>query len=452
MALLNEGMERLRYILSQEPDSDTWEELIECLDNWSDLDSFSAAGDYAEQQLTTWPAYLRTAPSRQWQAIQDSAPLPRWWKLIRHIELGEDDNSLATLPPEILENFTSIKLKDDCVLSPEELRLLASLNKLGSVDWGDLIVSLGTCPADEPIDDILDSAEPQLSNLSDEERTVSKKYWTAIREGRKSIPRWWKLVRHLELGEYDGELLPIEAFTNLTSLDISNCHLIDIGPLAKLTNLTSLQLVDDLVPFDIEPLTHLTQLISLKLALPELCHVNELAQLKNLEKLNLSYGSELTNIESLAFLKKLSWLSLEECTELTDPTPLSQLTALRYLDLSNCKSITDVSPLARLNQLQLLDLAGCVEKWKCYFYVTDGWKVYPMFIPDGDQIISKTYMTRVEGENKRLRHYLARLKRKSLSYYKSEEMLKHSIRLLIHYLKFSDVPIPYSSNHLDTLI
>ena len=34
----------------------------------------------------------------------------------------------------------------------------------------------------------------------------------------------------------------------------------------------------------------------------------------------------------------------------------------------------------------------------------------------------------------------------------SEEMLKHSIRLLIHYLKFSDVPIPYSSNHLDTLI
>ena len=57
-----------------------------------------------------------------------------------------------------------------------------------------------------------------------------------------------------------------------------------------------------------------------------------------------------------------------------------------------------------------------VEKWKCYFYVTDGWKVYPHFIPDGDQIISKTYMTRVEGENTRLRHYLARLKRKTLCY------------------------------------
>lgn len=85
-----------------------------------------------------------------------------------------------------------------------------------------------------------------------------------------------------------------------------------------------------------------------------------------------------------------------------------------------------------------------VEKWQCYFYVTDGWKVYPQFIPDGDQIVCKTYMTRVEGENTRLRHYLARLKRKTLCYSKSQVMLEHSIRLLIHYLKFWDVPVPYS--------
>jgi IS1 family transposase len=76
---------------------------------------------------------------------------------------------------------------------------------------------------------------------------------------------------------------------------------------------------------------------------------------------------------------------------------------------------------------------------------TDGWKVYPNFIPDGDQIISKTYMIRVEGENTRLRHYLDRLHRKTLCYSKSEQMLRHSIRLLIHYLKFGDVPIPYSN-------
>jgi len=34
------------------------------------------------------------------------------------------------------------------------------------------------------------------------------------------------------------------------------------------------------------------------------------------------------------------------------------------------------------------------------------------FIDSGDHIVSKTYMTRVEGENTRLRHYLARLHRK----------------------------------------
>ena len=83
-----------------------------------------------------------------------------------------------------------------------------------------------------------------------------------------------------------------------------------------------------------------------------------------------------------------------------------------------------------------------ISFWNCFFWVSDGYAVYPMFIPDGDQIVSKTYMTRVEGENTRLRHYLARLHRKTLCYSKSLDMLKHSIRLLIHYLKFGEVPIP----------
>ena len=74
---VNERMERLQYILSQEPDSDIWEKVMGCLDNWQDYASLSAAVDYAEQQLANWPDYLPTAPSRQWEAIQDGAPLPR---------------------------------------------------------------------------------------------------------------------------------------------------------------------------------------------------------------------------------------------------------------------------------------------------------------------------------------------------------------------------------------
>ena len=87
-----------------------------------------------------------------------------------------------------------------------------------------------------------------------------------------------------------------------------------------------------------------------------------------------------------------------------------------------------------------------IRLWNCYFWVSDGWKVYDSFLPDEDRIISKTYMTRVEGENSRLRHYLARLRRKTFCYSKSVEMLNISIRLLVHYLRHHQVPLP--SRHL----
>jgi len=45
-----------------------------------------------------------------------------------------------------------------------------------------------------------------------------------------------------------------------------------------------------------------------------------------------------------------------------------------------------------------------VKGWQCFFYVTDGYVVYPQFIEEADRIVNKTYMTRVEGENTRLRH------------------------------------------------
>jgi hypothetical protein len=47
----------------------------------------------------------------------------------------------------------------------------------------------------------------------------------------------------------------------------------------------------------------------------------------------------------------------------------------------------------------------------------------------------------VEGENSRLRHYLARLHRKTFYYSKSVEMLELSIRLLIYYLKHREIPM-----------
>jgi IS1 family transposase len=51
-------------------------------------------------------------------------------------------------------------------------------------------------------------------------------------------------------------------------------------------------------------------------------------------------------------------------------------------------------------------------------------------------------MTLVEGENTRLRHYLARLHRKTLCYSKSVEMLNLSVRLVGYYLKHKTVLLP----------
>ena len=82
-----------------------------------------------------------------------------------------------------------------------------------------------------------------------------------------------------------------------------------------------------------------------------------------------------------------------------------------------------------------------IRGWKSFWYVTDGWLVYPCFINSCDHLVWKTYMTRIEAENTRLRHYLARLKRKTLCYSKCEQMLRASIKLLLHYLHFDTIPL-----------
>ncbi len=57
-----------------------------------------------------------------------------------------------------------------------------------------------------------------------------------------------------------------------------------------------------------------------------------------------------------------------------------------------------------------------VATWQCYFYVTDGWLVYLGFIPEGDQIVSKTYVTQdLHGQSERREHSFALLSRSTTS-------------------------------------
>jgi|GEM_PF-4353105 len=100
-----------------------------------------------------------------------------------------------------MENITSIELEEDIWFSAEELNLLGTVRKLGALEWYDLLESLAQLPKDEAIDDILDAAEQQLTDLPDEKRTFPAEYWQEIRAGPTPLPRWWKLVRHIKLAE-----------------------------------------------------------------------------------------------------------------------------------------------------------------------------------------------------------------------------------------------------------
>ena len=63
---------------------------------------------------------------------------------------------------------------------------------------------------------------------------------------------------------------------------------------------------------------------------------------------------------------------------------------------------------------------------------TDGNPVYSYYKFTKKHIITKAETSLVESWNCRLRHYLARLKRKTLCYSKSIDMLRISINLLIN--------------------
>jgi insertion element IS1 protein InsB len=107
----------------------------------------------------------------------------------------------------------------------------------------------------------------------------------------------------------------------------------------------------------------------------------------------------------------------------------------------NRKLITLLMAGQVLINLALAFSRQIVMGWACFLCITDGYPVYPCVIEDGDPLVSKTAMTRVEGENCRLRHYLARLHRKTLCYSKAVEMLTASVRLLIYYLKHHRIPV-----------
>ena len=183
----------------------------------------------------------------------------------------------------------------------------------------------------------------------------------AIQEQEKGVNDLTGLDQAINLTElylYDShsilDISPIASLTNLTSLGLGGNPISDISPLAGLTNLTSLGLGHNQIS-DISPVAGLTSLTSLGLAGNRISNISPVAGLTSLTSLGLA-GNRISNISSVAGLTNLTTLLLQD-NSISDITVVAGLTNLTRLYLEN-NSISDITAIASLINLTELDLGG----------------------------------------------------------------------------------------------
>ncbi|MBC6409356.1 MAG: IS1 family transposase [Ekhidna sp.] len=83
-------------------------------------------------------------------------------------------------------------------------------------------------------------------------------------------------------------------------------------------------------------------------------------------------------------------------------------------------------------------LCSSLRKMQIGSFYTDHWKAYESILPADKHVQSKAETYSIEGLNSMIRHYLARFRRKTISYSKSQEMIVYSLNLL-----FNHIAIPF---------
>lgn len=78
-----------------------------------------------------------------------------------------------------------------------------------------------------------------------------------------------------------------------------------------------------------------------------------------------------------------------------------------------------------------LKLYETLKQTDVAFYSSDYWKCYEDILQRENHIQSKAETYTVEGYNSRIRHYLARFKRRGKCYSKAMYMIEYSLNLLM---------------------
>ena len=170
------------------------------------------------------------------------------------------------------------------------------------------------------------------------------------------------LLTQLEYDGYDNEkkehkdqikdLTGLEAFKNLTSLNLTSNQISDISVLSDMANLTELYLDDNRIS-DLSPLSGLTDLTKLWLGKNRIEDISALSGLTKLEQLCL-YVNWISDISALSGMTGLTRLDLSN-NQVSDISALSGMTNLERLYMK-INQVSDISVLSALKKLQRLGL------------------------------------------------------------------------------------------------
>ncbi|HZI14529.1 MAG TPA: hypothetical protein VE153_29445 [Myxococcus sp.] len=370
-------MDALDRLLSPPPSADRFAEAMEVLEGLSGP-RLQEALERAEAALRSWPDEARQAPEATWESIQQGAPPPPWWSLVRHVQLVEGE-TLDVGPA--LAPLTSVDASQ-VDIEPSPLRGAPRLRTL-DLSANEEVTNLGFLQGTPHLERlVLSSLEllPDLSPLGQlpSLHTLNLGFNTELEDltplGALTALRWLDLSGNERL----QDLEPLGALSGLEVLILNDCR--GVRSLAFLQGLRRLRALYAMrLPHleDLQPLASLG-LEKLHLGGAGLADGAPLGRCSSLTELVLSGVPRLRDLSFLTALRKLQTLQLEECEA---PLPVLDAPALEVLLLGECSRVTDLggltglqtlrdlslrdlpvsdlTPLARLPGLQRLALTGC---------------------------------------------------------------------------------------------
>ncbi len=205
-----------------------------------------------------------------------------------------------------------------------------------------------------PALDSLDVAGNQVSDLS----LLVEIPLTYLRLFRNPIVDFSPLaemtsLKRLDLIDENENLTDISFVSNRTNLEVLVAigSFSDLSPVANLTNMRELLVRGQIS--DISAVANLTALTFLALGGNQISDISAVANLTALTLMNLG-SNQISDISAVANLTALVVLSLDD-NQISDLTPLANLTAVESLNLSD-NEISDISTLENLTELNFVGL------------------------------------------------------------------------------------------------